>query len=61
MRNFIMKCLNYNWEILDDTVAKKLNKLKNNPKTKINEDYIVVFPNYQKETTGKIKKEDGTE
>lgn len=54
MRNFIMKSLNYNWKIVDESIEGSLNNMKKNPDQKINEDYIVIFPNYQKQKMGKI-------
>lgn len=54
MRNFIMKSLNYNWKIVGESIEGNLNSMKKNPDQKINEDYIVIFPNYQRQKMGKI-------
>lgn len=61
IRNFILKSLNYNWKIIEPSLDDKLNNLVKNPSTQLDEDYIVIFPNYQKEVMEKRVKDKAKE
>lgn len=56
LRNFIIKSINYNWTVASSGMKNKLNNLNKYPDRKLDEDYIILFPYYEKQKTKRSKK-----